>query len=444
MKLNTPIRREPIFTAEGAKASHINSEQELRRSVMACMLWEDSFYESGVSIASRIAALIPTVRAEAVAAMAVEAREQMKLRHVPLLIVREMARHKTHRALVAETLARVIQRPDELSEFLSIYWKEKKTPIAKQVKKGLAAAFQKFNAYSLAKYNRAGAIKLRDVLFLCHAKPKDDAQAVLFKQLVDGTLATPDTWEVELSASKDKAGSWTRLVAEKKLGALALLRNLRNMQEAGIPDPALREALAEMKVERVLPFRFISAAKHAPQLEPELEAAMFKCVADIPKLAGVTILCIDTSGSMSSKVSGKSDISRRDAAAALAMLLREICEAGSIIAFGTDAGLVPPRRGFALNDAIGSGLYGHGTDVGRACALAAQVFGRLTEGTPARIIVITDEQSATPVGPPPKGCRGYFINVASEKNGVGYGPWTHLDGWSAAVVSYIQAFETVE
>ena len=30
----------------------------------------------------------------------------MKLRHAPLLVIREMARHEKHRALVADTLAR--------------------------------------------------------------------------------------------------------------------------------------------------------------------------------------------------------------------------------------------------------------------------------------------------------------------------------------------------
>ena len=85
--------------------------------------------------------LVPQVAAEKVAALAVEARERMKLRHAPLLLVREMARHATHRRLVAETLARVIQRADELSEFVAIYWAGGRQPLSAQVKKGLAAAF---------------------------------------------------------------------------------------------------------------------------------------------------------------------------------------------------------------------------------------------------------------------------------------------------------------
>src|SRR5690242_21333765 len=111
------------------------------------MLWEGEFYEDGVQIGGRIGELVPQVDAEKVAALAIEAREKMKLRHAPLLLVREMARHATHRGLVAETLARVIQRADELREFLAIYWKDRREPLSAQVKKGLAEAFTRFDAY---------------------------------------------------------------------------------------------------------------------------------------------------------------------------------------------------------------------------------------------------------------------------------------------------------
>ena len=89
-----------IHTQEGGKASHINAEQQLRRSVMSCLLWEDEFYESGEAIADRIKSLIPKVSPDFAAACAFSARTKMKLRHVPLLIVREMARIPTHKHLV--------------------------------------------------------------------------------------------------------------------------------------------------------------------------------------------------------------------------------------------------------------------------------------------------------------------------------------------------------
>jgi len=428
-----------LRTHEGAPARHLSNELQLRRSVLACLLWENQFYEDGVEIAGRIAELVPKVEAERVAALAVEAREQMKLRHAPLLLVREMARHKTHRGLVAETLERVIQRADELCEFVAIYWKDGRVPLSGQVKKGLAAAFPKFDEYQLAKYDRGGPIKLRDVLFLCHAKPRDDAQAGVWKKLIWGRLAVPDTWEVALSAAgagngASKTEAWTRLVAENKLGALALLRNLRNLREAGVDEELVLSALEAMNTQRVLSFRFLAAARHAPQWEPALEAAMLKCVTSQPKLAGKTALLIDISGSMTARLSGRSEMLRTDAAYGLAVLLREIGEHVAVYSFSDNLAEVPARRGFALRDAIDTSQRHNGTYLGKSVEQLNQ------NERYDRLIVITDEQAHDTV-PNPQG-KGYVINVASYKNGVGYAEWTHIDGWSESVVEYVRTLES--
>jgi hypothetical protein len=405
------------------------------------MLWENEFYEDGEQIAARIGLLVPYVAAEKVAALAVEARERMKLRHAPLLVVREMARHATHRALVGETLARVIQRADELAEFLAIYWAGGRQPLSAQVKKGLAAAFSKFDEYALAKYDRAGAVRLRDVLFLSHARPVDNAQAALWKRLAANDLATPDTWEVSLSAvgrsGSDKRAIWERLLTERKLGALALLRNLRNLYEAGVAEELVLSALAAMKVDRVLPFRFLAAARNAPQWEKALEQAMFRALEGRgTRLPGHTILLVDVSGSMEVALSRKSDMRRNDAAYGLAILLREIAEKVSIYTFSDHAQLVPSRRGMALRDALDNSQPHGATYLGRALASVENDWRNGYD----RLIVITDEQAHDHVGSP-RG-RGYVINVASNRNGVGYGEWTHIDGWSEAVVDYIAELET--
>jgi hypothetical protein len=421
-------------THEGALAVAVSPELALRRSVLACMLWEDEFYEDGVAIAGRIRELVPKVDAAKVAALAVEARTAMKLRHAPLLLVREMARHATHRALVAETMTRVIQRADELAEFVAIYWKDGRAPLSGQVKKGLAAAFPKFDEYALAKYDRASAVRLRDVLFLCHAKPRDAEQAAVWKRLVDGELTTPDTWEVALSSGGDKREHWERLLAERKLGALALLRNLRNMKDAGVGEELVVSALDAMKTERVLPFRFLAAARYAPQWEAELERAMFRAVADRERLAGHTVLLVDVSGSMVAPLSRRSEMLRTDAAYGLAVLLREIAEKVSVYTFSDETKRIPARRGFALRDAMESSLRHGGTRLGAALDSIKDDYDR--------IVVVTDEQSHDRVSAP-KG-RGYMINVASAKNGVGYGSWAHIDGWSEAVIEYIRELERSE
>jgi hypothetical protein len=420
-------------THEGAPARSISTELQLRRSVLACLLWESQFYEDGVEIAGRIAELVPKVAAEKVDSLAVEARENMKLRHVPLLLVREMARHATHRGFVAETLARVIQRADELAEFVAIYWKDGRVPLSAQVKKGLAAAFPKFDEYALAKYDRGGPVKLRDVLFLSHAKPQDEAQAEVWKRLIAGDLTAPDTWEVALSSGADKREAWERLLRDQKLGALALLRNLRNMREAGVEEELVFGALGSINTARVLPFRFLAAARYAPQWETALEQAMLKCVAGSEKLAGKTIVLVDVSGSMTAPLSQRSEMLRTDAAYGLAVLLREIGEKVSVFSFSDSLVEVPARRGFALRDAIDASQRHNSTQLGKA----VEVLNR--KHSYDRLIVISDEQAHDTV-PGPKG-NGYVINVASYKNGVGYGKWTHIDGWSESVVEYIRTLE---
>lgn len=430
-KLNK--KPDSIKTHEGGPAKRINSELQLRRSVMACMLWEDQFYEDGESIADRIKSNIPLVEPEKVAQIAVEAREKMKLRHVPLLIVREMARLKSHKHLVSKTLSRIIQRADELAEFLAIYWKDGRQPVSSQVKRGLASAFTKFYAYDLAKYNRDGQVKLRDVLFISHPKPRDNEQKEIWKKLVNGTLESPDTWEVALSSGADKKESWERLILDGKLGALALLRNLRNMEKAGVDENIIFSALDNMKTERVLPFRFISAARYAPQWESKIEKPMLKCLEGKEVLRGKTVLLIDVSGSMESLVSGKSEISRMDAACGLGILLRELAETVAIYTFSYNLVRVADRRGFALRDAIVKSQEHGGTYLGQAIKYIneKEKFDRL--------IVITDEQAHDSVGG--SNSKGYMINIASYKNGVGYGNWVHIDGWSESIIDYIKTFE---
>jgi hypothetical protein len=358
----------------------------------------------------------------------------MKLRHAPLLLVREMARHASHRGLVGETLVRVIQRADELSEFVAIYWADGRRPLSAQVKKGLAASFTRFDEYSLAKYDRAGIVRLRDVLFLCHAKPMTSDQALVWRRLIAGELATPDTWEVALSSGGDKRAHWERLLIDHRLGSLALLRNLRNMKDAGVAEDLVISALDAMRTDRVLPFRFLAAARHAPQWEEALERAMFRSLAEAERLHGRTVILVDVSGSMVAPLSRRSEMLRTDAAYGLAVLLREVAEKVSIYTFSNVAKPIPPRRGFALRDAMEQSQPHQGTYLGAALDAVAEPYDR--------IIVITDEQSHDRIAAP-RG-RGYVINVASARNGVGYGPWTHVDGFSEAVIDYIRALEHTE
>jgi 60 kDa SS-A/Ro ribonucleoprotein len=351
-----------------------------------------------------------------VAKIAVEAREQYKLRHVPLwlLVAIVDAGHKG--AAVSDLIAKVIQRPDEMSELVALYWKAGKKPLTKQLKVGLAKAFSKFNEYQLAKFDKPGSVSLRDVMFLAHPKPIDEAREDLQKRLANKALVTPDTWETELSAGKDKAATFTRLINEKKLGPQAMLKNLRNMTQAGVEAKTIRFGLSNVKTERVLPF-------------------VFKCL-EGKSIKGTTTVLLDVSGSMNKPLSEKSELTRLDAAKGLAMLLREECEHVNIFTFADEAEpvAVAARRGFALRDAVGRTRGG--TFLGRAIDFC-------NKKVPSdRIIVLTDEESADAVGGP-KG-KGYMLNVSTYEHTVGTREWVRVSGWSEAIVDYIKALERAE
>ena len=439
MTINRVVNGESPKTHEGAQAVRISDIKTLQRSIMSCMLWEDEFYEEGEEIADRIVSLIqklPYNKLNEVANMAIKAREEMYLRHVPLLIITSLIKRKYP---VADLIYKVIQRPDELTELLSIYWKDERVPLAKQLKKGLAKAFTKFNEYSLAKYNNtAKAIKLRDVMFMVHPKPLNKEQEDLWKKLIDNKMEIPDTWETQLSAGKDKKEVWERLISEKKLGGLATLRNLRNMQEVGVTETSIRMAIFQADYSKVLPFRFIAASRYAPKYEDVIEAVMIKKISIDKKLKGKTILLVDVSGSMDTTISSKSDMTRMDAGFGLGIILREICDDLEIFTFSNHLQQIPNRHGFALRDAMNTSQPHGGTELGTAINIVNLNFD-VTD----RLIVITDEQSHSRVSIP-KMNKAYMLNVASNQNGVGYGKWIHIDGFSEAVISYIIENESLE
>lgn len=436
MKTNLPIAHS-TSTHEGGRAdAHQSALTELERAVSTCLLWENTFYEKGSDQAQRIADLCAKVPAEALSALAIKARTDLKLRHVPLFLARQMA--KLHKGpLVSGTLAGVIRRPDEMAEFLSIYWKDKKQPLSAQVKKGLATAFRRFNAYQLAKWNRDGAVKLRDVLFLCHAKPKDAEQDALWKSLIAGTLVAPDTWEVGLSAGRDKKETWTRLLTERKLGYMALLMNLRNMAEAHVDQALVETALRDGAAKSwALPFRFISAAKHAPMYAAALSDAMVLALAG-KRLPGATAVVIDVSGSMDTTISAKSTLARWEGATALAVLFREIAASCRVFTFSQALVEVSNYRGLPLLDAVTRSQPHGGTHLAAALQALQGIIPSVE-----RLVVITDEQTHDgnyPAWAP----HAYIINVAGYKPGLETSAgWSRISGWSERVVDWMAITET--
>lgn len=486
MRLNVPISTPPVRTFEGTPSKRFTPLQQLRRAVLTTLLWEDTFYESGSTVAATIAALVPQCRAVDVADIAIEARLHMHVRHVPLLLARELARVHGNGAVVADLLEQVIQRPDELTEYLAIYWKDQddahKESLSAGSKRGLARAFKKFDEYALAKYDRDNAITLRDVLRLTHSRPTpagrptpktfrfnheaqqhrvyrhNAGQGALWGRVVTRTLATPDTWEVALSSGADQRATWTRLITDRKLGGLAFLRNLRNMIAADVAPAVIRQGFETVNFTGVLPFRFVAAARHVTQLEDQIERAMLRGLQGTPTLGGVTALVVDTSPSMfDAKISEKSELTRFDAAAALAILVREQCESVHVWAFNRTVYEIPPRRGFALRDALRATVGGASFGGLGVAAANSRGYDRILVLTDGQWHFYTDqghvnaigtldgwpvsEGEAAKVSPAPLTDRAYMVNVAPHTVGVGTGRWHSIDGWSERILDYVRAVE---
>lgn len=440
----------------GAVAAKQDSESLLRRATLSCLLWEKAFYESGESIARNIAELIPQVEPSVCAEIARETRFEQKLRHVPLYITAVMAGLDSHKGYVSGLLADVIQRADELAEYLAIYWKLNKngSPISAQSKKGLAKAFGKFNEYQFAKYRGDDDnIKLRDVMRLVRPVPSSQEQAEIYGRIKNKTLATPETWEVLLSSGKDKKTTWEYLITNRKLGALAFLRNLRNMDEAGVSHDVIKFGFDTINTRWLLPLNYLSAAKFAPRWENEIETLMFKGFEQSPKLSGYTVFIVDVSGSTGDgRVSEKSDFTWLDGECALAMLGVGLCEKAVVYATaGNDNSgvhstmLLPVRKGFGLIDTIKDA----DNEVGCGGIFTRQAvdYVRTQEQTvPDRLIVLSDSQDCDHSGnsiPKPFAKHNYIINVSSHAHGVAYrGVWdAEIAGWSEKFIPFIAAFE---
>lgn len=473
---------QPVFTHTGGKAVRDSARAQLRRAVLNCLLWENNFHESGVTIAKRIQALVPHVPSEEVFDLAVEARNEFGLRHVPLLLAREMVRgpRLDHRNLVPKLLPEIIKRPDEIAELLALYWADNdgKKFVTHPLRRGIAAAMQRFNEFQYAKWDRKDRqVRIRDAMFMSHVKPADlpdprvkwtaaERKAVRSKivtdhvfterealqaKVADDQLKQEGTWEDRLSAGEKADIVFLDLMAKKELGALAFIRNVRKMEEVGIRADIIEGYAPQVNLRGVFPHQLITAARVNKQFEAMFDKMLIRLVSEMPKLPGSTAILIDTSGSMDRALSNRParfvrrtpstetvETTRIDAAAAVAIMAREICEKVRIFTFSETVVEVPARRGLALRDAIEKSQPHAGTYLAKAIT-ALNKLGY------ERLIAITDEQSHDGVAKPIEKSLAYMVNVAPyEHSVVQEGDWTKIEGWSPAVIRYITQIEAEE
>ena len=440
----------------------------LHRAVLANLLWENIAYMDGKSVTNEIKRLIPLCDPQDVANLTIEARTMQKLRHTPLFLAVEMCKYEATRPYVKEILPKIITRADMLTDFMALYWADGKCPICNAAKKGLAEAFHNFNEYKFAKYDRNAEIKLRDVMFMVRPKPETPLEVELYKKIADRTLETPETWEVLLSlahTNEEKAAVWTKLITEGKLGGKAMLMNIRNMQNVGVPRPIIVQGLQELKGAMLLPLDFLKAMRESNGFDREIEDAMLKTYENMPKLPGKTLFIVDVSGSMGSLTSSGSSFTRLDQACSMAMLAANQCADFELVCTaGSDGELreeqmriLYPSKGFNLFKEIEASrkTVGGGGIFTYQCLekLRKELGDKIHDYD--RIIVFSDSQDIDVSSwnspnrdkkPRPFGKYNYICDISAHTRGIAYdGVWTaEISGWSEHFLTYIAAYEGIE
>lgn len=421
------------------KQKNNNPLEELKRSVMSCLLWEDEFYEDGESISQRIQNLINNITdLDKIVRIIYQAKDDMKLRHIPLYmaccLLNKQTKHincnpnkeKINFGTLFESL---ITRPDDMGEIISIFKKlnpDCKT-IPNSIKKAINNSFCKFDEYQLAKWNKLNVnYKLVDIINLCHPKNTD-----LIKKIVYNNLKTPETWEVLLSAAgsnkEKKKEAWLKLINDNRLPDMAFLMNIRNISNCGVSKDIIRQRIQEINSDKLLPINLVRSGLINVDFTNEIEQVFFKLFKQ-QKNKEETIILVDVSASM--------DGDRLKYASALAMIGREKYYNCSVYTFSTQEVKIKNIHGFGLFEAIDNSQNHSIT------CLNNSLKNINKKEDYKRIIIITDEQATELDIPQAITDKSYIINVASYQKGVGYTKgYKHINGFSDKVFDYIDNIE---
>lgn len=455
----TPIKTtdQDTVTFEGAAAWSRDAKSDLFLLAVTNFYGEDTFYEKAGDRNQRFTELVHRVAKEDpvwLGAFLPWLRRSANIRTAAVVGAVEAARVLAQanqpgnevgpaRRIIAETLYRADEAAEALSYWLATYGKR----IPQPVKRGIRDVVEKsYNQRNFLKWDsdRRG-VRMSDVVELTHPRPSDwrdklaQEQSDLFKYMLDSRRRPTDppenlgvvryrsvllkelqdksaraellrdpvigehladagmTWEALSSSGPMDKAAWEAIIPN--MGYMALLRNLRNFQEAGISDEMVRRVCVSLsdpvavQNSRQLPYRFLSAyleATNAAWAQP-LEAAMQYSTANIPALLGRTLVLVDTSSSMSSMgLSGKSKITPVMAGALFGIALAAKGEQVDLYGFangqfahpvGKGAGVLRETERFIRR----VGEVGHGTEIAAAV--------RATFKNHARVVIVTDCQT---------------------------------------------------
>lgn len=326
-KFNSNSSKTKTLTENLAGGQAYSQSNELALvSLLLTSFVNDQFYRTAQASLDDMRKLVSKIEdKEFIAKAAIFARDRFNMRSITHAISGELTSYISGAEWGKNFYEKIVTRVDDMTEIISYYLTYKtikdnpKFPNA--LKKGFAKAFNKFNAYQLAKYRSENKeVKLVDVVNIVHPVPTDKNRDAL-QQLIKGTLRNVETWEAKLSQtgqvaeseedlSKLKSDAWKDLILSKKIGYFALLRNLRNIINQA-PD-CIKEACElltdekSIKNSRVLPFRFSTAydeisklgsSKEIREVLVAISTALDISVLNVPKFEN-SLFVLDVSGSM--------------------------------------------------------------------------------------------------------------------------------------------------
>ncbi|MBT2366738.1 TROVE domain-containing protein [Streptomyces sp. ISL-10] len=473
------VARPVVRTYEGGAGFERDPRFELFLLAVANFVGQETFYEAAGDRDNRFAALVRRLAVEDpqwTAAMLGWLRNRAHMRTASIVGAAEFVHARLAAGLTQgghnrRVVDSVLQRADEPGELLGYWMSRWGRTVPKPVKRGIADAVRRlYGARSLLKYDTASkGHRFGDVLNLVHASP-DPAkpwQGDLFRYALD-RRHRPDRAEppaslpvltahrelMELPVAERRAvitapGGAERLAAAgmtweslagwlqgpmdaaaweaviPSMGPMALVRNLRNFDEAGVSDEVAARAAARISdpdvvaASRQFPFRYLAAYQRAPSLRwaYPLELALGHSLANVPVLPGRTLILVDRSGSMWSPLSDRSQLNRADAAAIFGTAVAMRADDAALVQFGTDHSRVAYTKGESvLNVLARFGELG-GTDTTRAV--------RAHYRDHDRVLIVTDEQAmyhhcGDPTEQVPGHVPVYTWNLAGYR--AGHGP----------------------
>lgn len=385
-------------THEGGVAVRPPPQHELLLTAVSTFLGEDTFYESAKERETRLRELVHTVTDRdpaLVERIAADLRNDYKIRTAAVLVACEyVAARGPHGRRVIDS---VIQRPDECAEVISYWHTRHGRHLPWALRMGVKdAAVRVYTERNVLKYDSRNAlVSPADVIELTHPRPRAEWQRKLFGYLLDerhhgdgiersneldlpmlhahhylgqvpeaerrthlrdvgaATLAQAGyTWEALsgwLPGGMD-AEAWELVIPQ--MGVMALLRNLRNFDEAGISTEARGQVVTkitdaeEVAKSRIFPYRVMSAYKAAPSdyWKVALQETLEHTVPVVPRFDR-SLFLIDVSGSMDATMSARSQVKRLEVGALMALVAYRGSENVDIVAFGTSSKKATPRKG---------------------------------------------------------------------------------------------------